>query len=134
MSGHSGGELQMSEADYCDCDYSDAEPMEFTSVRHPKARKQHTCEECSGPIFKGETYKRMAGKCDGEFMTFAECSLCGELREWAEISMPCFCAWEIGTLHERVQAMVKDVAPKTPGFFMEYGRRMVKIRQRRANA
>ena len=44
--------------------------------------------------------------------------------------MPCFCAHRIGELHERVRDMVRDVAPEVPGFFMEYGRRMVAIRRR----
>ena len=109
----------MSEADYCDCDYDDGEPMEFSTTTFPKARKRYCCDECGGPIFVSETYKRLVGKCEGDLMMFRECSLCSELRQWAKISMPCFCAWLIGTLHERVRAMVKDVAPKTPGFFRE---------------
>ena len=120
----------MSDADYCDCDYD--YPPEWWKTTYVKAaRKQYRCDECFGPINIGESYKRSVGVFEGEFMSFQECALCGELREWAVISMPCFCAYEIGSLHERVQRMVRDVAAKTPGFFMEYGRRMVKIRARK---
>lgn len=124
----------MSDAEYCDCDIDDDPPSFWAVNRVKRARKPHKCDECHGPINIGEGYRRSIGVWEGDFLSFEECFLCEELREWAVISMPCFCAYEIGTLHERVRAMVKDVAPKTPGFFMEYGRRMVKIRQRKVAA
>jgi len=117
---------------YCDCDYDDCDRPAFCEQFMVKsARKQHRCVECDGPILVGESYWKTVGKWD-DLQTFRECVLCLDLRQWAEISMPCFCSYIFGELHERVRDMVTDVAPKVPGFFMEYGRRMIAIRQRRA--
>ena len=74
----------MSDAEYCDCDYSDAEPPEFCNVDRVKARKQFKCDECSGPILAGESYQRIVGKWEGDLRTFRECSPCLEIRRWAE--------------------------------------------------
>ena len=117
---------------YCDCDYFDYDAPDFCEVTTVKAaRKRHKCCECRGPILVGEKYERTVGRWKGELRTFRECRLCLELRQWATISMPCFCSFTFGELHECVREMVKDVAPMTPGFFFEYGRRMVAIRERR---
>ena len=118
---------------YCECDYDDNPPRFFSATVVKSARTQHKCCECNGPIMPGETYTRRSGSWyPGEIDTYCECHLCMELRDWAKISMPCFCCNIFGDLHDKVREMVGDVAPKTPGFFVEYGRRMVKIRQRGA--
>ena len=117
---------------YCECDvYDDCDPPAFVQVIRPHARKQYCCEECRGPILPGEVYLKIVGRWSDGVDTFRICSPCLELEEWAKISVPCFCSIT-GELHERVQEMVKDIAPKVPGLFFEYGRRMVKIRHRRA--
>ena len=110
----------------CYCDY---EPPEWMTVRNVKAaRKPHKCYECSAPIFIGEPYEYTSGKWEGYHDTFHVCTRCVELRQWATISVPCFC-WAYGNLHDDVREMVSQVIGDTPpGFFMEYGRRMVKIR------
>lgn len=115
----------------CYCDY---DAPTWISVRDVKAaRKPHKCDECHAPIFKGEPYEYVSGKWD-DHQTFHICARCVDLRQWATISVPCFC-WAYGILHENVRDMVQEVAPTVPGFFMEYGRRMVKIRQeKRARA
>jgi hypothetical protein len=82
----------------------------------------------------GEKYKRKSGKWDFGVETFRECHLCLELREWAKISAPCFCCNMFGELHDRVREMVEDIGPHVPGFMFEWGRRMVKINQRRRAA
>jgi len=114
---------------YCECDY-DYDPPKFYREKVVRARKQHRCTECRGPILVGEVYFRRTGKW-ADVKTYRECALCMELRAWATISVPCFCCNIFGELHERVREMVHDVAPKVPGVFMEYGRRMVAIRRRR---
>lgn len=112
--------------DACYCDY---DPPTWITVRNVKAaRKVHKCTECRAPIFVGEPYEYVSGLWEGEQDDFKTCRLCVELRQWATISVPCFC-WGYGELHEEVREMVREVAPSLPGFFMEYGRRMVKIRQ-----
>jgi len=115
---------------YCDCD-TDYDPPSFYSETTVKARKQHQCTECGGPILPGETYKRRSGKWDGEVRDYPECHLCVELREWATISMPCFCANTFETLHEKARDMVDDIRHKVPGIVFEWGRRIIKIERRR---
>jgi hypothetical protein len=111
---------------YCECDY-DYDRPEFYTEAVVKARKPHRCTECFGPIFIGEHYKRRSGKWDGRVENYPECRRCMELRQWATISMPCFCANTFGSLHENAWEMVRDIANTIPGFFFEFGRRMVKI-------
>ncbi len=118
----------MSMAASCYCDY---DPPEWITIRDVKsARKNHQCIECRAVILAGEGYEYVSGKWEGEHYTFHTCNLCLELREWATISVPCFC-WSYSDFHEQVREMVADTAKLVPGFFMEYGRRMVKIRQTR---
>lgn len=110
----------------CYCDY---EPAEFYSTRRVKsARKQHQCIECRRTIKPGEGYDSTSGKWDGHFETFLWCTNCAELCEWARISVPCFC-FCYGNLHEDLKEMVREVARETPGFFMEYGRRIIRLRR-----
>lgn len=117
---------------YCECD-TDYDAPEFFSEHVAKARKQHRCCECGGPILPGEQYHNRTGKWDGEVTTYRECAPCMELRQWATISMPCFCANTFGTLHENAWEMIRDIAHTTPGVFFEFGRRIVKIKRRCAH-
>lgn len=116
-----------------DC-YCDGDSPTWCTIRDVKrARKPHKCDECSAPMPLGSPYEYTSGLWDGMVMDFHICPLCVELRQWATISVPCFC-WTYGDLHENVRDMVREVAPTLPGFFMEFGRRMVKIRQVREAA
>jgi hypothetical protein len=124
--------MVMSESSYCDCDYDDWSSREFYSVTTVnRSRKEHRCDECRGTIFIGESYEKSAGKFDGDFIFHNECITCQEIRQWAVISMPCFCAYEWGTLLERVQEMVNDVAPKVDGFIEEWDTRRYQLKLRR---
>ncbi len=112
---------------YCDCDY-DYDPPEFYTIKRIKqSRKEHRCDECGGPIFIGESYERCIGKYDGEMFDHLECITCLEILEWAVISMPCFCAYEHGTLIERVKEMVSDVEKEVDGFRDEWDARRYQI-------
>ena len=113
-------------SDDCYCDHEPPEWMTQYVVK--SARKPHQCCECNIPIAAGESYEYISGKWDGNFSAHHTCLRCIELRQWATISTPCFC-YELGNLHDGVREMVREVARDVPGFFMEYGRRMVKIRQ-----
>lgn len=117
---------------YCDCDYGDGESAEFHTVAIVKrSRKKHRCGECHGPIFIGESYRRTSAKFEGAMWVHCECETCQEIRQWAEISMPCFCAIEWGSLIERTQEMVNDVAPKVDGFIFEWEVRRYDLALRR---
>lgn len=110
----------------CYCDY---DPPTWITIRNIKAAcKQHRCDECRALILIGQPYEYTCGKWEDLVDVYHTCFLCVELREWARISVPCFC-WSYGNLHGDVKDMVNEVAPELPGFFMEYGRRIVKIRR-----
>lgn len=116
---------------YCDCDY-DWEPPAFCRTGSVKsARKQYRCAECNGPIFAGERYDYLTGRWEDSVETFRVCEPCLELKAGAKISVPCFCSNIVGELHDRIAEMVADLRASIPGFFFEWGRRAVKLRQRK---
>jgi len=47
--------------------FYDYEPWEFVRTSSPRARKQHKCCECGGPIPVGTVHRLNAGKADGDF-------------------------------------------------------------------
>lgn len=40
--------------------------------RYQRARSPYTCDTCSGEILKGENYRRVVGKLDGELRVFRQ--------------------------------------------------------------
>lgn len=99
--------------DGCYCDY---EMPEWCTVMQIKSsRKPHKCDECGIIIPAGSPYEYVFGKWDGRLDQFCICPLCKELREWATISVPCFC-WAYGNLHGDVWEMVSEVQYDVPGF------------------
>jgi hypothetical protein len=58
------------------CDCSDYDQPEFINVYERKARKSHRCSECGGIINKGERYKYISGKWDGDVASYKRCSDC----------------------------------------------------------
>ena len=112
---------------YC---YCDGDVPEFCSVSTHKARKEHRCSECRASINPGEAYEYTSGKWDGYLSTYKTCTRCVELRQWAKISVPCFC-WYYGDLHENVAEMVSDAHHAVPGLIFEWGRRMIRIQRAR---
>ena len=63
----------------CDCDTS---PAVYRS-KIQRARKAHTCYECSSQIASGADYQYVFGIWDGDPESFRTCSFCLELRSWA---------------------------------------------------
>lgn len=114
----------------CSCDYDG-----YWDVIHTRsvkaARKPYVCCECKCDIRVGEPYENTWGVYEGDACRYRMCARCVDLRDWAKISVPCFC-WCYESLHDDVREMVRQVAPDIPGFFMEFGRRMVRIRRRAA--
>ena len=114
--------------DSCSCDY---DPPEFMSQRMRTARKQAKCYECRCPILPGERYEETFGKWYGDVANFKTCNECLELRQWATISVPCFC-YEYGNVFECVRDLVQEArADMPPGWIMEWGRHAVKVRQKK---
>lgn len=114
--------------DACSCD---GDPPEFIHIEQRKARKPHKCDECRATFVSGESYEHVRGKWEGYIYTFKICALCLELRQWALISVPCFC-YDYQSLHENVRDMVSEVRRDVPlGFVFEWGRRVIKIHRRR---
>ena len=112
----------------CSCD---GDPASFYISEDRKARKQHKCYECRAVIEPGERYEHARGCWEGTISTFKTCVLCLEIRQWARISVPCFC-FNHGDLLENIRDMVTEVRRDCPaGFVMEWGRRVVKIERRR---
>jgi hypothetical protein len=109
----------------CSCDF---EPAQFHHTYRRKAGKLHHCVECGAPIHPGEAHRYDVGKWDGEVTDYRTCSRCDDLATWARISVPCFC-YAFTLLHDSVREMVSEVRLDVPGFVMEWGRRMVAIRQ-----
>jgi hypothetical protein len=114
---------------HCVCDY---DPPDWYRVRRIKAaRKPHKCFECGALIAAGQPYEYTCGQWDRSGIdSFSTCMLCVDLRNWAKISVPCFC-WTHGGLLDEVEEMVSEVRHDVPGLFFEYGRRMVAIRRAR---
>lgn len=66
----------------CDC-----ERPEVFDGSYVRARKPHTCCECSAPIAAGETYYRAKGRWSCGWETHTVCRRCEELRWWLEYQM-----------------------------------------------
>jgi len=110
----------------CYCDY---DPPSIYSQRIIKrARKQSECCECGVKININDSYEYTFGVWEGYANSFKTCLRCVELREWAKISVPCFC-WYHGDMLSDVWEMVNEVRHDVPGFFFEYGRRAIKIKR-----
>ena len=117
-------------SNYASCECWHDSVAEFMTQRIKTALKQHGCYECGCSIEPGTKYEETAGKWDGDFSTFRTCHLCLEVRNWAQISVPCFC-WTFGEMLENVQGLVEEARrDMPPGWMFEWGRRMVPIRKR----
>ena len=113
----------------CSCDY---EPPSLYSKRLVKsARKRFFCCECGHTIKPGDSYERITGLWDGYFDSFVTCRHCASLKAWAIVSVPCFC-WAHGNLLQDVRDMVDEVRHDVPGFFFEYGRRVIAAKRAKA--
>jgi len=116
-----------------DC-YCDGNSPAWTRIAKVKsARKSYRCAECGISILPGQPYEKTIGKWDGDIDVFHTCPLCAELRQWAMISVPCFC-WEYGNLHQNVSDMVDAVQHDVPGFDAEWKGRVERIEQARHRA
>lgn len=50
--------------------------LEFWNIKHPKARKEHTCDMCGLKILTGQIYERYSGKYDGDLFDWKYCLDC----------------------------------------------------------
>ena len=70
----------MSDCGVCIGGYDCDGTAEFYETKHPKARKEHRCEDCREIIPVGAKYRRDAGKFDGDFFDIVTCLICDEIR------------------------------------------------------
>lgn len=113
----------------CDCDDGDP-PAYYRRTSVKSARNEYRCEECRLSIRRGEPYERVEAKWE-EHCTITTCQHCVGLREWAIISVPCFC-YNHGDLLADIKDMVRQVTPDVPGFDVEYAGRLAAIEQARS--
>lgn len=110
----------------CYCDY---DQPSFWSQSFPKARKEHSCEECGRKILPGETYEYVSGLWDDWFDTFKTCQHCVDIRTFVKNSVPCFC-WAHGNLMDDVKETLEEASYRAPdemkGVQFAVGRLMVK--------
>jgi RNase P subunit RPR2 len=95
---------------HCTCDY---DAPEFYHRKIPRARKQHTCEECGSPIPPGDNYEHVRGKWDGTIGSFKTCQACVDIRQWVKNNVPCLC-WGHGNLIEDCKEAVAAAAFRAP--------------------
>lgn len=88
----------------CYCDY---DPAKWYRAEIRKARKPHICEECRGPILKGERYEFVAGCWEDTVSTFKTCERCHDIRVWTKNNVPCLC-WAHGNMIEDCQEAVEE--------------------------
>lgn len=60
------------------CDFSIDETCDVWNESRPRARKEHVCSSCAGPIRPGETYLRVSMVFDGTGSTSKACPSCTE--------------------------------------------------------
>jgi len=89
----------------CDTDF---DPPQIFTLRAPRARKPHRCEECRTTIQPGETYARCAGLTDGNWWGGVRCAGCYFLAETIQ-ELECGgegqILWGGGQLDEEIREM-----------------------------
>lgn len=88
-----------------DSDY-DGDEASFFSEKWVTARKPHLCAECKLPIAKGEKYRRVAGKWEGDLDTFHFCASCEDIAHEFMDGARCF-----GILWDEMQSNWEAGAP-----------------------
>jgi hypothetical protein len=81
---------------------------DFGELFHPKARKQHRCEFCLGPIPKGEVHCQYKGIWEGDWQNWRMHDECYEDYtlnwDWQDGFMP-----GDGEMPERIKLLVKPL-------------------------
>lgn len=104
------------------CDSYDGS-LDFCNIDKVKARKIQRCGECRRLIFPGETYERVSGKWDGEFVTEKTCSDCLSIR--SELFQTYFYGGIKEGLHEMISEADGDVNQACIARMTPAGRAMV---------
>jgi hypothetical protein len=121
----------------CYCDY-DAPAFYVQETR--KARKQHRCYECNGPIFVGEQYSHIVAKWDS-VETVKTCPPCFNVYQWTKNNVPCICPMH-GDLMDSCQEAIGEAIYRAPeetrGIYFGFLRRRYErdrlIKERKAKA
>lgn len=93
----------------------DGDGPDFCADRVQRARKPHRCCACKETIRPGDEFRLIAGKWDGNFHQFRQCSRCAAMYDAIEehatdgvvITLNCGHTWEevIGECPEEVQSL-----------------------------
>lgn len=100
----------MSEVTDCYCPY---EAPTVYSVSHPRAKKEHRCDECGAEIMPGDRYEYVFGVWEGDASTWRTCMPCRDLRQWVENNVPCFC-WCHGNMIEDAKETIEAACERAP--------------------
>jgi hypothetical protein len=73
------------------------------------ARKEHRCCECGKQIKPGEKYEHVAGKWDGDFMSYKTCDVCCEVRDILFCDM-----WVYTSLYEDLAEHINNCGDALP--------------------
>ena len=111
-------------ADSCYCDYGDVSTQLYSQDER-KARKEHRCYECGGPIRPGERYERVFAIWDHDPNTCKTCCRCLDLRRYIEAHAPCFC-WFHGSMLDDAQSVIEQYACESAGFFIGATKRYIR--------
>ena len=110
---------------YCGCDY---EPATVFNSRMVKARKFHTCVECSVMIKPGDQYEYSFGVWDGIASSQHICARCTQLKQYVQDHVPCF-GWIYGELHNCALECLAEYEKELPGLTFGAKRLLVNIRK-----
>lgn len=111
----------------CYCD--DGERPDVYHVAQIKARVRHKCYECSGEIYPGETYERVAMLYEGSWDVAKTCCKCLDLRQYVTAHAPCFC-WLHGSMCDDAQAVIDQHGHESFGFYIGAMKRLLRTGRR----
>ncbi len=81
----------------------------YVTMAFPKARKEHLCEYCYGPILVGEFHAQASGHSDGEAFRYRLHEECRSVLQacWEDYQDDGFTPGE-GSMPDRVRAIVES--------------------------
>ncbi len=121
-------------SDYDLCPWYDCDPVDVWSESVHTAAKAYSCDECTGPIHKGERYQRISSLSEGYWTVHRSCHLCLD-GPVAYFERNCGAAsgrviGASGWMLAHFETVFREYAFTTPGAKMRVGRMIVGLRRR----